>query len=45
MNKEKSFYTTEKVNSLKKGLKYVGKLANKEVGSAAENFFIAAKQS
>lgn len=45
VNKENNSYRTEEVNFAKKSAKYVAILTNKEVGSAAENFLIGAKQS
>lgn len=45
VNKENSSYRTEKVNFAEKSAKYVAILADKDVGSATENFLIAAKQS
>jgi len=45
VNKENNSYRVEKVNIAENSPKYVAILADKEVGSAAENFLIAAKQS
>lgn len=45
VNKENNSYRTEEVSFAAKSAKYVAILTNKEVGSAAENFLIAAKQS
>ena len=45
VNKENSSYRTEKITFAKKSAKNVVILADKEVGSATENFLIAAKQS